>query len=160
MKKLVCLFLCAVSFLAADEYLEKIIVPTKYYATLVKYCRQYDVPIYYAARLISYESGWQESFINKNKDGSKDYSLCQLNSACLSDFRRWHNNGKKFDPMFYDDNLRIGVAHMKFLYERNGHSWWAMVACYNMGEMAFREWCRGKRPLPNGTQKELNFVFQ
>lgn len=135
-------------------------VPTQYYASFVSFCIESDVPIDYAARLIAYESGWNPKFINKNPNGTKDYSLCQLNSACLWNLQQWHNDGKPFDPMNWKDNLRIGIKHMRFLYERNGCSWWASVACYNMGERAFREWCDGKRPLPEGTQRELNFVFQ
>jgi len=135
-------------------------IPKEFYATFVETCTTYNVPIEYASRLIAYESGWNPKFINKNKDGSKDYSLCQLNSNCLYDLRRWHNDGKPFDPMNWRDNLRIGIAHMRFLYDRNGESWWAAVACYNMGERGFSEWCAGRRKLPDGTQQELNFIFQ
>lgn len=152
------LFLCSYSY--ADECLQDIVVPTKYYTTLVSYCKMYDVPVYYMSRLIAYESGWNINFINYNKDGSKDYSLCQLNSACMYDLIRWHNDGKKFDPMNWDDNLRIGVAHMRFLYDRNRESWWAAVACYNMGETAFRAWCAGSRRITVGTQHELDYVFR
>lgn len=158
-KVLFIVLLSILSFAYADEHLTTVQVPEKYYQALVKYCRQYNVPMYYASRLISYESGWDPKHRNKNKNGTIDISLCQLNSAGLNDLARWHNDGKKFDPTDWETNLRIGIAHMRFLYDRNGKSWWAMVASYNMGETAFREWCKGKRPLPAPTQKELNYVF-
>ena len=156
MKKLstiIFVFLCSYSF-------GDVTVPKEYYSCFVTYCMESDVPIEYATRLIAYESGWNPKFINKNSNGTKDYGLAQLNSSGLWNLQQWHNDGKPFDPMNWKDNLRIGIKHMRFLYDRNGQSWWASIACYNMGERAFREWCDGKRPLPEGTQRELNFVFQ
>jgi len=54
-------------------------VPAKYYDTLVAYCNQYGVPIYYTSRLIAYESGWNAKHINKNTNGTTDKGLMQLN---------------------------------------------------------------------------------
>lgn len=155
MKRLL-LLLCMVAPLHALT----IEVPQKYYDTLVAYCNQYGVPVYYASRLIAYESGWDAKHINKNTNGTVDKGIMQLNSAGMADLARWHNQSKAFDPLDWPTAMRIGIMHMKYLYSRNGESWWSAVACYNMGENAFREWVAGKRPLPTSTRKELNFVFQ
>ena len=135
-------------------------VPAKYYDTLVAYCNQYGVPIYYTSRLIAYESGWNAKHINKNTNGTVDKGLMQLNSAGLSDLARWHNGGKLVDPMDWVSSMRIGIMHLRYLHDRNGDSWWSAVAAYNMGETAYREWVAGKRALPAGTKKELDYVFQ
>lgn len=134
-------------------------VPHKYHDLLLEYCETYQVPSYYMARLIQWESGWKDKRIHVNPDGTTDFGLGQLNSKSIPDFIRWHNAGKAFDPLNGKENLRISVMHLRFLYERTG-SWWSAVAAYNMGQQGFEDWCAGKRPLPPGTRKELNFVFQ
>ena len=135
------------------------VVPSKYYGAFSAYCTEYDVPEYIMARLITYESGWNPKHINKNKNGTKDYGLCQLNSAGLYDLARWHNKGVAFDPLDWNDNLRIGIKHLRFLYQETG-SWWSAVAAYNMGLYGFNEWVAGKRKLPETTRNEMNFVFK
>ncbi len=153
MKKYVLLFLFFGSVYATD------VVPTKYYSAFSAYCTEYGVPEYIMARLITYESGWNPKHINKNKNGTKDFGLCQLNSAGLYDLARWHNKGVAFDPMDWKENLRIGTKHLRYLYQETG-SWWSAVAAYNMGMFGFSEWVAGRRKLPETTRNEMNFVFK
>lgn len=154
MKKVLLCFILLPSVLFASEQ-----VPAKYYDALITYCNEFGVPAHIMARLISYESGWDEWSVNKNRNGTTDYGLCQLNSGSLKDFYRWHNGGKKFDPLIWEDNLRIGIRHMKFLYNETG-SWWSAIAAYNMGLAGFEQWCEGERKLPETTKNELNYIFK
>lgn len=137
----------------------QVCVPTAYNELFHIYCTEYGVPSDIMAKLIQYESGWNFRTVNKNKNGTKDYGLCQLNSAGLYDLQRWHNNGKPFDPFNWKENLRIGIKHMRYLYQETG-SWWSAVAAYNMGLHGFNEWILGKRKLPETTRNELNFIFK
>jgi soluble lytic murein transglycosylase-like protein len=153
LKKFVVLFLLFSVVYASES------IPTQYYDTFMNYCTEYEVSPYYMNRLISYESGWNPKHKNKNSNGTVGYGLTQLNSAGMNDLSRWHNEGKSFDPMDWNTNLRIGVKHLRYLYDLTG-SWWGAIAAYNMGYNGWKDWCAGKRSLPKSTQNELNYVFQ
>lgn len=134
-------------------------VPYVYYSALKEACDAYDVPIKYMARLIEWESGWNPYAHNKNPNGTRDMGIAQLNSASIRDLSRWHNKGVEIDPWNWEVSLRVAVAHMRFLYDRTG-SWWSAVAAYNMGLHGYNEFIAGRRRLPPGTKKELDFVFR
>ena len=134
-------------------------VPQKYYNSVMENSEKYQVPVQYLIRLIEWESGWDSLCISSNKNGTTDLGLMQLNSAGLEDLARWHNGGIPFDPMNWEVNLIMGIKHLRFLYERTG-SWWSAIASYNMGLSGFNAMCEGKRKLPEGTKKELDYVFK
>ena len=142
----------------AGYSLSPVNVPNKYYSALVGYCSGYDVPIYYASRLIEYESGWDAYCVNTNKNGTKDFGIMQLNSAGIKDLERWHNESIPIDVYNWEDNMRLGIKHLRYLYELTG-SWWGAITAYNMGYKGYSDFIEGKRKLPASTKKELDYVF-
>ena len=157
--KIICLALCLFfTGLVAAEAALKVEVPAKYYLVLLGYCEQYDVPIYYMSRLISWESGFDPTKTYKNTNGTVDKGIAMFNSVCMIDLARWHNNGVLFDPFDWHISLRIAVQHVKFLHDRTG-SWFGAIAAYNCGEQRYKDWRAGKKSLPIYTQRELEFVF-
>jgi soluble lytic murein transglycosylase-like protein len=157
--KRIWLVLCLVPILLYADPYPVTKVPHNYYGIFLQYCDTYKVPSYYMARLIQWESGWDDQCIHVNPDGSIDYGLGALNSKALSDLARWHNGEMKINVMDGIENLRVSVQHVRWLYDRTG-SWWSSVTAYNMGYQGWLDWCAGKRPLPPGTKKELDYVFQ
>lgn len=133
--------------------------PIKYAKEFIECCDDYNVPTWIMSRLIEYESGWNPYAVNENKNGSIDEGICQLNSDCIDDFERMHNMGLPINTFDWRQNLRIGIKHLRYLYDKTG-SWWSAVASYNMGYYGWSRWCRGEKALPVPTKKELDFVFR
>ena len=133
--------------------------PVKYAKEFIEYCEEYKVPQWIMARLIEYESGWNPYAINENLNGSVDEGICQLNSDCVADFERMHNMGLPINTFDWKQNMRIGIKHLRYLYDKTG-SWWGAVASYNMGYYGWRRWCRGEKALPVPTKRELDFIFR
>jgi soluble lytic murein transglycosylase-like protein len=133
-------------------------IPEKYLAELVDVCTEYDVPIQYMARLMWWESRWDETAIAENANGTRDVGLCGLNSGSAGDFARWYNDGRPYDPMTWRDNLRIGAAHLRSLRDATGSWVWAVMA-YNMGLRGWQGWRDGERELSESTIKLVEAVF-
>ena len=153
MHKWVFLFLWLVGSVVYSE------APVKYAKEFMEYCGDYNVPTWIMSRLIEYESGWNPYTVNENKNGSVDEGICQLNSAYIKDFERMYNMGLPINTFDWRQNLRIGIKHLRYLYDLTG-SWWSAVASYNMGYYGWFRWCRGERSLPTATKKELDFIFR
>lgn len=153
MHKWVFLFLWLVGSIVYSE------APVKYAYVFNQYCIEYEVPQWIMSRLIEYESGWNPYAVNKNSNGTIDEGICQLNSAYIKDFERMYNWGLSIHPFDWRENMRIGIKHLRYLYDRTG-SWWSAVAAYNMGYYGWLMWCRGEWWLPDATKKELDFIFR
>lgn len=118
-------------------------VPLQYTSWLIYYCDEQDVPVWLAARLFAWESGWNANYRGKeNKNGTHDLGLAALNSACLVDFRKY-NDGASVDPFDPETAIRVGVRYLKALQDETG-SWRAAVGCYNVG---LGGWRSGLRPV-------------
>jgi soluble lytic murein transglycosylase-like protein len=133
-------------------------IPEKYFAELIEVCTAYDVPVQYMARLVWWESRWNETAIMENANGTRDVGLCGLNSASACDFSRWYNDGEPYDPLTWRDNLRIGAAHIRAMHDATGSWVWAVMA-YNMGLRGWRLWRAGERTLLESTIKLVEAVF-
>lgn len=151
MKIWILLFLCVPLYATT--------VPFQYYSILEQECKAQSVNIKYMARLIEWESGWNPYASNTNRDGSRDLGIAQLNTGSLYDLSRWHYGGKEIDPWDWEVSLVVAIRHMRFLYDRTG-SWWGAVVAYNMGLKGYTDFIEGRRKLPPGTKKELDFVFR
>jgi len=133
-------------------------IPEKYYGELVTVCTEYDVPIQYMARLIAWESRWNETEIVTNTNGTRDVGLCGINSSSVADFARWYNDGEPFDSLSWRDNMRIGAAHLRSMHDKTGSWVWAVMA-YNMGFSGWKSWYNGERKLSESTKKLVEAVF-
>ena len=85
-----------------------------------------------AAALIARESSWRPRAVGRNRDGTEDYGLMQLNSAYLAEFSWRYREGLPFDAFDAFDNLAIGVEHLALL-RRYAYSWRGALAAYNCG---------------------------
>ena len=153
MHKYIFLFLWLIGSVVYGE------APIKYAKEFTDYCEDYNVPTWIMSRLIEYESGWNPYAVNENKNGSVDEGICQLNSDCVGDFERMYNMGLPINTFDWRQNLRMGIKHLRYLYDKTG-SWWSAVASYNMGYYGWCMWCRGEKALPTSTKKELDFIFR
>ena len=82
----------------------------------------YDLPPYFMAAIAEVESNWDCSAVNRNKDGSKDYGLMQI------------NNGWWDDPAWEDPRTNIEAAAMLITNLRSyGLTWWQVAIAYNCG---------------------------
>jgi hypothetical protein len=105
------------------------------------------------------ESSGNPLALNFNKDGTVDIGLLQQNSKAVPDFIRWYNKGNKYDPLFWEDNLRVSLAHFARMRKKTGSLKGALCA-YNMGLTGYYEYKQGKRVLPEETKILLKRVFK
>jgi hypothetical protein len=58
----------------------KTTVPHEYLPQMIELSKKYNVPMEEMARIIHAESSWRINAVNKNKNGTVDRHLCQINS--------------------------------------------------------------------------------
>lgn len=97
-------------------------LPLKYAETVIYYCDSTGVPVWMACRLFEYESGWKESKVNVNFDGTTDVGIAQINSRYSEELRR--SFGYEEAP-----DIGIGIRYLAALKERYG-SWREAVKRY------------------------------
>ncbi len=141
------------------------ILPMQYAPTVLRYCEEYDVPIWLACRLITYESKWDANFTSaRRRDGSRDEGLGAHNSRYKEDLdvycSRWdsiRDSGivgyNPFDPV---QNIEVTVRLLAHLYlsargfDVNGvdfdGDWNNAVSAYNLGLTGWRKTPRTKWP--------------
>lgn len=129
------------------------IFPEPYRVRLCALCAELKVPEIIAYRLITYESGWNENKTIKNRNGTFDYGLMQLNSRYISYFAEQYLDGADLRPLNPDENLTAGMRHLRRMYDLTG-DWYSAVCAYNCGLTRFR---RGD--LPDSTVRQANYVI-
>lgn len=103
---------------------------------IIKTCRESGIDYELIFALIAVESSWDIHARNKNKNGTIDYGLMQLNSSYINEFiERYGSPKKKYQPKInVYDNIEIGIRHFARLYkEWNGDSLLALYS-YNCGK--------------------------
>jgi hypothetical protein len=112
-------------------------IPKSYEAIVSEGCQRHSVPEWIAARMIHNECPeWTPQAVgDRNRDGTRDYGLMQINSANIHKFSEWYRHGAHFDPFNARDSIDIGLAHLRWLYEKYG-TWQNAVCAYNAGEWA------------------------
>ena len=131
----------------------------RYESKILFYAKEYNLTPTFIKNFILAESSGNPSALNFNKDGTVDIGLLQQNSKAIPDFIRWYNNGKKYDPLNWEDNLRISLAHLARMRKKTGSLKGALCA-YNMGLTGYYEYRQGKRTLPIETKLLLKRVLK
>jgi hypothetical protein len=85
------------------------------------------VPINISIALAREESFFDVLAENKNKDGSIDYSIFQLNSKTYKDYTRDY-------LMMLENNVRLGIEHLRNDYKKYGF-WVSSIISYNSGDI-------------------------
>ena len=106
-------------------------VPAVFYEQVKAVATEYGIPLYYFAKLLEVESGYNPKAVNYNDNGTIDQGIAQLNSAYLDEFAWRYGFGKidPFDPMLA---IRVAGKHISVLYANTG-DWRITVAAYNCG---------------------------
>ena len=117
-------------------------IPKKYASITEKAAYDNGIPLWLFARLIDRESKWNAKALRKNRNGTKDIGIAQFNSAYLSDFVWFDNDGKPFDPWVPAEALPVAARYVRRLY-RATKDWKETVMAYNAGLGAVR---RGQSP--------------
>jgi soluble lytic murein transglycosylase-like protein len=152
------LILLLISSCGTAQAAEVMEVPRGMGIHFVFVCREQNVPVRIAYRLVEYESGWDSRASNVNTNGSIDRGIMQLNSDSLDDFAVRYNTGKPVDPWQWRTSIAVGIKHLSVMYKATG-SWYGAVAAYNMGLSKYRRYMAQNRRLPLSTQRELEYVF-
>jgi hypothetical protein len=129
-------------------------IPSKYKVLVEKICFENKVPVWIFARLIGYESGWDKWKTYKNTNGTTDKGIAMLNSAYMSDWAWFYNNGKAVDPFDPLISLKIAAKHLAVLFKETG-DWRQSVAAYNCGLSR----TRSKKGIPIRTQRYVDEIF-
>ena len=85
----------------------RFLAPDRYRAWVMESCAEFGVPLDVGIRLIYEESGWDEKAMHRNRDGSYDHNLTQLNS-------RWHR------VMLTRAAIREGIRYWAQCWHRLG----------------------------------------
>jgi hypothetical protein len=94
---------------------------------------EFEIPIKYLYRLHYIESKMNPNAIRYENNGSRSIGYSQLNDSNAEYFADRFNNGAPID--FYDkeQNIRIGAAYLKYLYNRLDQDWLLVFAAYQWG---------------------------
>lgn len=134
-------------------------IPSKY-VNIIREENIYDLPEWFIARIITFESGWKEDCISinydkKNRIVSYDVGLMQHNSNYCDDFKWRYNKGIDYNVFDPRDNIRIGLKHLSILYKALNGNLVKTAAAYNCG---LGRVLRGGI-LPEKTYKYLEKIF-
>jgi soluble lytic murein transglycosylase-like protein len=113
-----------------------------------------QVPIVPLLRLIEIESGFDYRRVSYNPNGTRDYGVMQLNAKYL-DYYSWKfNDGKKIIPSNINDNVKVGLRYLRFLYDKTG-TWRNAFTAYNCGLSRFRS-----GNIPKSTMEYIAFISE
>jgi soluble lytic murein transglycosylase-like protein len=98
----------------------RFLAPEAYKLWVMQYAAEYGIPLDIAIRLCYEESGWRPTLLSyKNRDGSRDTGLYQLNT-------------RYFRVKTTEGNIQAGLKHLAWCYRVTG-KWRMAVIAYNCG---------------------------
>lgn len=116
MKKLILIF--ALSFCFCSEF----------DSIFIKYGKAYNIPPILLLAIAKHESGLNKNAVNKNKNGSIDYGLMQINSCHLPKLKSMgYDKNNLFNP---EINIKFGSIILKRCINLVGFNYKALN-CYN-----------------------------
>lgn len=104
-------------------------MPLEYTQLVIRYCDETGVPVWLAARLFDWESGWIRTRRHYNANGTVDLGIAALNSANLKAFAVLYNDGKPIDPFDAETSIRVGLRYLAALRAQLG-DWRLAVKSY------------------------------
>lgn len=109
-------------------------LPSRYAKIVTDACRRFNVPLWIACRLITQENPQWNPLArgSRNKDGTIDLGMMQINSANLKKFNSWYCHDQGFDPFDAYDSINVGLAHLRWLKDELGN-WQSAILAYNAG---------------------------
>lgn len=127
----------------APSKVPEYILPMQYAPAVMRFCEMYDVPIWMACRLITYESRWDPTFASaKRRDGSRDEGLGALNSKYWKEFEEKYSSNKDQNAFNPEINIEISIKLLAHLYKELG-AWDAALGAWNCG---LTGWKSGRIP--------------
>jgi soluble lytic murein transglycosylase-like protein len=109
-------------------------IPECYKELIFEINKETKIPLLYIANWIIGESSWDKNCVHLNKkDNTFDFGLSQINSKNLGEFAIKYNEGQVFNPFNAYDSLKIGMRHVRYLYNKY-HDWQLAFTAYNKGE--------------------------
>jgi len=122
--------------------LEKKQIAKTFMDFIVKVCEEEEISPYYVFFIIEKESEWNPFTKSKNKNGTIDYGLMQLNSKYLKEYITKYGkykSKKEYEPINNPrDNVELGIRYFALLYRKTGNYYDALLS-YNCGLTALRE---------------------
>ena len=104
-----------------------------YQSCIEEASRLYGINPIIVYAIIKTESGFNPKAINKNKNGSYDLGLMQINSSWLPTLSKYgYSTNHLFDPCI---NIKVGTWILANCIHTYGYNWKA-IDCYNKGKKA------------------------
>lgn len=112
-------------------------VPTIYYEAIWNASAEFGVPAVYLARLLWEESKFKKDAVYKNKNGTIDSGIAQLNSDYIEEFG-WRYGFGEIDPFDPFLSIRVAAKHLSVLYANvcaidDETRWYLTMCAYNCG---------------------------
>jgi len=129
---------------------------------IFEYCSRYDVGIPLVLAVIEQETGgtFNTRLVYKNKNGTKDFGLLQLNSSNHKWFSEMIEESN-FDPLNVRHNLHAGIKLLSILknqfknkYSGDELKIW-MCNTYNMGISGFKKYVNRTGTISRGYSKNV-----
>lgn len=105
------------------------------YATILYYCREFDIELAYAMSFFAIESGF--TYECKSRYGA--VGLGQITKLALKDYNKWYGKSVSFEKLndnrYYDHNIKVTLGYLRMCWKRykvieNGVD---LVRAYNIG---------------------------
>ena len=108
-------------------------LPLQYAQDVIYWCDKEGVPVWIAARLFSWESGFNADYHSRRNDnGSYDDGIAALNSYSLAYFSAKYNEAQPIDPHDPATAIKVGIMFLADLYRATG-DWRLTAGAYNAG---------------------------
>lgn len=103
-------------YISPEDIYYSQIIPERFNGLVMNAAARYAIPLPILTSLIWAESRYDEEALGFNSNGTYDEGLMQLNSSNYNEFKERFNNGKDYDPIDPETNLRIGCQYLMWLY--------------------------------------------
>jgi hypothetical protein len=120
--------------------------------------KKLGVPQEIALAVVERESNWNQNDVSRNRNGTRDVGLMQLNSSNRKYFedKFWtpDHHGIKFNPMNPEHNVEVGIKYLKWLNTYFDGDWGKAIMGYNAGPGNVK-----RDTIPDSTRNYLKFVM-
>jgi len=120
---------------------------SKYAGLIIKQSQSLGLPVNLVIALVITESEFNENARNRNKNGTSDHGLFQLNSSTFY----WLSSSMLMNPK---KNIELGTVFLRDLYDEMG-TYEKAIASYNCGPSRVRH-----DQIPRATREYVKKVFE